>query len=42
MFSGCLTVRHVGFLKENPGDGLTVFLDFFLTKIFCKRDVKNC
>ena len=26
----------------NSDDVLTVFLDFFLTKYFCKRDVKNC
>ena len=28
----CLLTLNVGFLKENSGDGLTVFLDFFLTK----------
>ena len=26
----------------NSDDVLTVFLDFFLTKYFCERDVKNC
>ena len=28
----CLLTLNVGFLKENSGDGLTIFLDFFLTK----------
>ena len=28
--------------KGNPRDRLTIFLDFFLTKYFIKRDVKEC
>ena len=31
-----------GTFKENSGDGLTVFLDFFLTKQNRERDVKKC
>ena len=31
-----------GTFKENSDDGLTVFFDFFLTKFFRKRDVKEC
>ncbi len=43
---GSLPSSHLtadnGTFKEKPDDELTVFLDFFLTKIFRKRDVKEC
>jgi len=28
--------------REKPKDGLTIFLDFILTKYFRERDVKEC
>ena len=32
MFSVCLLMRKMGLFRENSRAGLTVFLDFFLTK----------
>ena len=32
MLCAHLFLHDVGFFKENPDGGLTVFLDFFLTK----------
>ena len=33
---------HISVFRENSDVRLTVFLDFFLTKYFCKRDVNEC
>ncbi len=41
-FSVVLPARHIIVSKENSDNGLTDFLDFFLTKFFRERDVKKC
>lgn len=38
----CILTRCAGVFQENLCDGLTDYLDFFLTKQNRKRDGKKC
>ena len=33
---------NISIINENSGDGLTIFLDIFLTKYFLERGLKEC
>ena len=42
MLSACIITHYYVFLKENPRNELTIFLDIILTKYFRKIGVRKC